>query len=84
MLLLAGLSACSSSTDDPSQPAGPTIQLTFSPGSVSFGEDRSADVELRNLGNGAAGPVELAALAVLPTTFSRLPRACHWSAVLPS
>ncbi len=64
VLALAGLGACSSSSDDPNQPAEPDIQLVFTPASISFGEDRTRAVELRNAGDGAAGPVELTALGV--------------------
>ncbi|MGB5302891.1 MAG: hypothetical protein WBO43_09730 [Gemmatimonadota bacterium] len=63
-LAMVSLGACSSSSDDPNQPAEPTIQLAFTPTSVSFGEDRSRAVELRNTGDEAAGPVELVALGV--------------------
>ena len=63
-IAMAGLGACSSGSDDPNQPAEPTVQLVFTPASVSFGEDRSRAVELRNTGDEAAGPVELASLGV--------------------
>lgn len=60
-----GLQACGDAgTPDGSAPAEPTIQLVFSPASVSFAEGRSGAVELRNTGDGAAGPIELVALAV--------------------
>lgn len=63
-LAVAGLGACSSGTDDPNQPPDPTVQLAFTPTSVSFGEARSRAVELRNTGDAAAGPVELVSLGV--------------------
>ncbi len=62
---MACLAGCTDSgSDDPNPTAEPTIRLVFSPSSVSFGEERSRIVELENTGNGAAGPVELAALEV--------------------
>ena len=72
---MVGLGACSSSSDDPNQPAEPTIQLAFTPTSVSFGEDRSRAVELRNTGDEAAGPVELVALGVTDGGGNALPGA---------
>jgi len=71
MLAALGLVACS----DSGTPVEPTIQLVFSPASVSFGEDRSKSVELRNTGDGAAGPVELAALAVRDGGGNEIPGA---------
>ena len=60
---MAYLAGCADSgSEDPNQPAEPTIELAFTPSSVSFGEERSGLVELQNTGDGAAGPVELAAL----------------------
>jgi hypothetical protein len=63
-LAAVSLGACSSSSDDPNQPAEPTVQLEFTPASVAFGEDRSRAVELANTADEAAGPVELVALGV--------------------
>jgi hypothetical protein len=62
---MACLAGCADSgSEDPNQPAEPTIELAFTPSSISFGEERSGLVELQNTGDGAAGPVELAALEV--------------------
>ena len=71
VLAALGLAACS----DSGTPVEPTIQLVFSPASVSFGEDRSGSVELRNTGDAAAGPVELAALAVRDGGGNEIPGA---------
>lgn len=75
LLLLVGLSACSSSDSEPNQPAEPTVELAFSPGSVAFGEDRTGTVDLQNLGEGAVGPVELVALAVTDGSGNAVPGA---------
>jgi hypothetical protein len=73
---VACLTGCSDSgSSDPNQPAEPTIQLVFSPSSVSFGEDRIRAVELQNTGDGAAGPVELTALEVIDNGGNAVPGA---------
>ena len=74
-LAAVSLGACSSSSDDPNQPAEPTVQLEFTPASVTFGEDRSRAVELANTGDEAAGPVELVALAVTDAGGNEVPGA---------
>jgi hypothetical protein len=74
-LAVAGLGACSSGSGDPNQPAEPAIQLVFTPASVSFGEERTRAVELRNTGEDAAGPVELAALGVTDAGGNAVPGA---------
>ena len=74
-LAVAGLGACSSGSGDPNQPAEPAIQLVFTPASVSFGEERTRAVELRNTGEEAAGPVEMAALGVTDAGGNAVPGA---------
>ena len=74
-LAAVSLGACSSSSDDPNQPAEPTVQLEITPASVTFGEDRSRAVELANTGDEAAGPVELVALAVTDAGGNEVPGA---------
>jgi hypothetical protein len=74
-LAAVSLGACSSSSDDPNQPAEPTVQLEFTPTSVAFGEDRSRAVELTNTGDEAAGPVELVALGVRDSGGNQVPGA---------
>lgn len=74
-LAVASLGACSSGSGDPNQPAEPTIQLAFTPASVSFGEERTRAVELRNTGEEAGGPVELAALGVTDAGGNAVPGA---------
>ncbi|MBT8478224.1 MAG: hypothetical protein KJO06_04850 [Gemmatimonadetes bacterium] len=75
VLAAMGLGACSSDSSDLNQPAEPEVQLLFTPASVSFGEDRSRAVELRNTGADPAGPVELAALAVTDAGGNAVPGA---------
>ena len=74
-LAAISLGACSSSSDDPNQPADPTVQLAFTPASVSFGEDRSRAVELRNAGDEAAGPVEMVVLGITDAGGNEVPGA---------
>ena len=74
-LAAVSLGACSSSSDDPNQPAEPTVQLEFTPASVAFGEERSRAVELTNTADAAAGPVELVALGVADAGGNLVPGA---------
>ena len=75
VLSVATLGACSSGSDDPNQPADPTAQLVFTPASVSFGEDRSRAVEIRNAGEAAVGPIEMATLGVSDAGGNTVPGA---------
>ena len=74
-LAVVSVGACSSSSDDPNRPADPTVQLAFTPASVSFGEDRSRAVELRNAGDEAAGPVEMVVLGITDAGGNEVPGA---------
>ena len=74
-LVIAGLAACGSETDDPNLPVEPVVQLSFSPASVTFGEDRNRSVGLVNTGEGAVGPVDLVALGVTDEAGNAVPGA---------
>jgi hypothetical protein len=74
-LAVVGLAACGSDSDDPNLPAEPVVQLSFSPASVAFGEDRVRSVGLQNTGEAAVGPVEMVVVGVTDGAGNTVPGA---------
>jgi hypothetical protein len=73
--LVIGLAACGSDAEDPNLPVAPIVRLSFSPASVTFGEDRVRSVGLVNAGEGAVGPVALVVLGVTDGAGNKVPGA---------